>query len=267
MMPFDPLPQQGPMARNVGDLALFADAMLDSPPDDWTGRQLTPAKPARIAVSPDLGITHVSDDIQHAMADVAAGLSGLGCEVRESAPALDGVHDTFDALRALHYAVTLEDELRQHPGVMKPEVEWNIQSGLDLDHATLRIALRTQGDIVTSAARFMDDHDLLICPATGMTCVPAEARYPGHDAGIPIPEYYRWLAIVYATTLTTLPVVTIPVALGDHGMPIAVQLVGRPGSESDLLRHALWVEQQIEWDCTPIDPDPMDPAAAAPAHG
>ncbi len=254
MLPFDPLPQQGPMARNVMDLALFANAMLDTPPADWQGPGLTPEKPARIAYSADLGITHISDDIQNGLMDLVAGLSRHACKLTEAAPKLDGVHETFDVLRALHYGVSLEEEFSRYPGVMKPEVEWNIQKGLDLDPAILRLALRNQGTLVNNAAKFMENYDLLICPATSTTCVPLGARYPGHAAGIPIPEYYRWLAIAYATTVTTLPIVTLPVAQADNGMPVAMQLIGRPGDETNLLRHALWLEQEIHWDSTPIDP-------------
>ena len=254
MLPFDPLPQQGPMARDIGDLALFAEAMFDTPPPDWAGPSPAPVRPARVAYSVDLGITQISDDIQHVVTDLADGLSRLGCNVKEAMPEFDGIHDTFDALRALHYAVSLEAEMRRHPGVMKPEVEWNVQSGLDLDQAVLRDALRNQGAIVNHAARFMADFDLLICPATSVTSVPAEARYPGHEGGIPIPDYYRWLAIAYATTVTTLPVITLPVASGDEGMPIAVQLVGKPGGDAMLIQQALWIREQIDWDSMPIDP-------------
>lgn len=264
-LPFDPLPQQGPMARDVADLALFAHAMFDAPPPDWPGPDPTPLRPDRIAISDDLGITHVSDDIRGVVSDLGDGLAALGCGVEHACPTLSGAHECFDVLRALHYAVSLESELAAHPGVMKPEVEWNIRNGLDLDPARLRAALRNQGAIVASAARFMDRFDLLVCPATSVTAVAAEARYPGHEAGVPIPEYYRWLAIAYATTLTALPIVTLPVAMDEEGMPVAVQLVGRPGSDGRLLQHALWLAAEIAWDSSPIDPraDPTGDGATA----
>lgn len=254
LLPFDPLGQNGPMARDIDDLALFAGVLFDESPGEFALQDDTSVRPDRIAVSHDLGITQVSDEILSALDGFADTLSRAGCRIARAHPPLDHVHESFDALRAHAYAVSFEETLAGHPDVMKPEVEWNIRSGMDLDTERLRQAQRQQGGIVEAAARFMQDHDLLICPATSLLSVPAETRYPGHDAGIPIPEYYRWLAIAYATTMTALPVVTIPVALAEDGMPVAVQLVGRPAGEARLIQNARWIQRLLSWDPRPVDP-------------
>ncbi len=254
LLPFDPLGQNGPMARDIDDLALFAGVLFDESPGEFFLQDDTAVMPGRISVSHDLGITRVSDEILTALEEFTCTLSREGCRITEAHPPLDNVHEAFDTLRAHVYAVSFEGLLAAHPEAMKPEVAWNIRNGIDLDTERLRQAQRQQGRIVSAAERFMQDYDLLICPATSLLAAPAETRYPGYDTGVPIPEYYRWLAIAYATTMTALPVVTIPVALGERGMPVAVQLVGRPAGEVRLIQHARWIHRRLSWDASAIDP-------------
>ena len=254
LLPFDPLGQNGPMARSIGDLALFAMAMFDEPPDELPVSDGKALKPERIAVSNDLGITRIDERIEAVLDGLCGTLSRAGCRIAKARPPLDGVHETFDALRAHAYAISHESTLAEHPGIMKPENEWNIRSGMNLDPDRLRRAQRRQGGIVEAAERFMQDYDILICPATSLPSLPAHTRYPGFESGTPIPEYYRWLAVAYATTATALPIATLPVAYGEDGIPVAVQLVGHPREEARLLRHALWIERHLGWDAFPVDP-------------
>ena len=181
-------------------------------------------------------------------------LQKSGVSINQQSPDLSAVHDAFDILRAQAYAVSLEQALADHPGVMKPEVVWNIESGLALTSETIRQGIRKQGQIINLAATFMQDYDLIICPATSVLSVSAELRYPGSDGRVPIPEYYRWLAIAYATTMTTLPVITLPCGYGKDGMPVGVQLVGKPGGEKRLFQHAIAIQQITGWSAMPVDP-------------
>ena len=184
-------------------------------------------------------------------------LAGENWNMVEGHPDLCGAHDCFDVLRAQSFAVNLEQTLADHPAVMKPEVVWNIQAGLALNSEKIRQAIRTQGRIINGAAKYMREIDLLICPAVSVISVPAELRYPDSDGNTAIPaihEYYRWLAIAYATTLTALPIITLPCGLADCGMPFGIQLIGKPGGEYQLFQHARLLEQITNWSCKPVDP-------------
>lgn len=253
-LPFDVLAATGPMARSIADLGLFADAMMHEPPGSMQTAARSPAAPGRVAISADLGVTEVECAIAAMTEQVATALARENVSIEHIHPDLSGAHTAFDVLRAHDYAIGLEQTLAEHPGVMKPEVEWNIRQGLALDTAQLRVATRLQGQVINRAARFMEDYDLLICPATSVVSVDAELRYPGFGDGIGYHDYYRWLAIAYAITVTTLPVVTLPWTTLTDGMPGALQLIGKPGGENRLLQHAAWLEQLSGWDCAPVNP-------------
>ncbi len=254
LLPFDPLAQNGPMARDIGDLALFAIALFDEPTQEFVNSVNSMVKPQRVAISHDLGVTRVNGEILTVLDDLIHTLANAGCHIVADQPQLENVHETFDTLRAHTYAVSLEGLLAEHSDTLKPEIVWNVSRGMELSMEQLRQAQRQQGHLVEQAERFMQDYDLLLCPAANTLSVPADSRYPGFDAGIPVSEYYRWLAIAYTTTLTALPVITLPVADSEQGMPVAMQLVGQPGADARLLQHARWIEQHTSWKCAPIEP-------------
>ena len=253
-LPWDILSAEGPMARNIEDLGLFADTMFNNSAESMLQAARHPIAPQRIAVSRDLGVATVNDQVADNFQKLVDRLAGENWNVVESHLDLCGAHECFDVLRAQSYAINLEQTLVDHPDVMKPEVVWNIRAGLALNAEKIRRAIRTQGRIINHSANYMRDVDLLICPATSVASVAAELRYPGSDGETPIPEYYRWLAIAYATTLTALPIITLPCGLTDTGLPAGIQLIGKPGGEYQLFQHARMIEQLTGWDGEPVDP-------------
>ena len=253
-LPYSVLGAEGPMARNIADLGLFADAMYAHSDASLSAAATTPVTPGHVAFSSGLGITSVDDDVAEVFAAFIDSLRRVGIEAVNAAPNLSGVHKAFDVLRAHEYAISLEQILNNFPAVMKPEVQWNIEQGVALGADDIRQAKRTQGRIINDATRFMEDFDLLICPATSVSSVKAELRYPGSDGDVAIPEYYRWLGIAYATTMTSLPIITLPCGVTKGGMPVGVQLVGKLWGEEKLLQHARAIEAMVDWDSSPIDP-------------
>lgn len=257
-LPFQVLGEEGPMARSVADLALFADVMrcdescaMQTALHSVDGLQI---KNARVAFSRDLGITDVNSEIDAAFHTLLQRLEGECASCEEAHPDLEGVHESFDVLRAEIFAVGLEQAISEHASLIKPEVIWNVEQGLALSSSQIRQALRTQGQIVNRSAAFMQSHDVLICPATSIGHADAEVRYPGEPDGVPIAHYYRWLAIAYATTMTTLPIITLPAGKLGNGMPFGIQLVGKPYGEAALFQIAVQLESMLGLNTDPVDP-------------
>ncbi len=253
-LPFDVLGAEGPMARDIQDLGLFADVMRSHSNVSLQAAAEQGTKPIRVAVSTDLGIASISDEVLAVFNLFIGKLASDGIALEQNHPDLTDVHDSFDVLRAQCYAVGLEAMRHDHPGIMKPEVEWNIEQGISLTSEQIRRALRSQGQLVHRAVNFMRDYDLLICPATSVASVPVDLRYPGSDTGVPVADYYRWLAIAYATTMTSLPIITLPCGQLDNGIPVGIQLVGKPGDEANLFRYARAIEELVGRSALPIDP-------------
>jgi len=256
--PFEVYSQKGPMARNVADLALFADAMagcsslagLGKPhqPTEFRDAVARPRRPLRIAFSIDLGITDTAPDVVSVCSEALAQLEHETTAIEIAQPDLSRAHDAFDVSRALGYALSYGSDLERIRALIKPENVWNIEKGLGLNRDEILAAMAAQGEVFHNASRFMQDYDLLICPAAIVAPYPVEERYPGFADGLAYSEYYRWLAIVYAITTTTLPVITLPCGKTESGLPVGLQLIGKAHGESDLFACASYLEQVFDWD-------------------
>src|ERR1700712_70657 len=123
---------QGPMARNVEDLALMLDAMSGEHPGDPLSLPLLPTsflsaarsgnKPKRIAYSPDLGITPVDPEVAAITRKAAQRFAEAGVIVEEAHPDLREAHECFHVLRAFDFALTKAALLRGKRDMLKPEV-------------------------------------------------------------------------------------------------------------------------------------------------
>lgn len=259
-LPFQTLAVDGPMARGVVDLALFAEAMANGPrwaPGADPGFQaaaVAPDQPARIAYSADLGLADVDPEVRALCQSAVEALDRDGSAVEEIHPDLAEAHDAFWTLRGVGSALSFGSDLVRIRDVVKPELTLDIERGLALDGAQIRDALAKQGRIVAEGARFMADYDLLICPAAAVKPYPVEERYPGFSDGVPFERYLRWLELAYAITTTALPVITVPCGTTADGLPVGLQLIGKPYGEKRLFALARHVEQVLGWDQTPVDP-------------
>ena len=258
LAPFDVYSQSGPMARDLGDLALFADALAG--PSQQTGISKThrigqfaeaaarPRKPTRVAFSEDLGVTQTSSEVSRVCQRALALLAQDNIAIDNAHPDLSMMDAAFDVPRALDYAQSYGANLDETRDIFKPEVVWNIERGLRLEADEIRRSLDAQGQVFVNASNFMQDFDLLICPAATIPAYPVEERYPGYADGLAYSEYYRWLDICCAITATTLPVITLPCGKTEAGLPVGLQLIGKPHGDLDLFACASYLEPLFGWD-------------------
>jgi amidase len=256
---------EGPMARNVEDVALMLDAMTGEHPADPTslprdGTSYLAAtrsgwKPKRVAISRDLGMTPVEPVVASAVLTAARRLEAEGVIVEETHPDLSEAHDCFQTLRALGFATGLGSLLETHRDQLKPEVIWNIEKGLSLTVAEIARAERQRAAMFHRMLAFFKDYDLLLCPATIAPPFPIEQRYLEQCNGVRFDNYIEWLAIAYAITLLACPAISIPMGFTGDGLPLGLQIVAPPRAEARLLAGAKFAEDVIGLGkITPIDP-------------
>jgi amidase len=258
---------QGPMARNVEDLALLLDAMSGEHPADPLSLPALPvsfrsaarsgSKPKRVAYSRDLGITPVDPEVAAITERAAQRFAEAGAIVEEAHPDLGEAHECFHVLRAFDFAISKAALLRDKRDLLKPEVIWNIEQGLKL---TVDDLIRAEAQRVAMTARtleFFKTYDLLLTPATIVAPFPLENRYVAECAGKKFDNYVEWLGIVYAITLVCCPALSLPCGFTATGLPVGLQIVAPPRGEARLLAGAKMLEDILGLrGTTPIDPRP-----------
>jgi amidase len=253
--PFDRLSVEGPMARTVADLALMLDAMAGqhasdplsypAPVESYAAAAERRAVPKRIAFSADLGISPVDREVRAITAAAAARFAELGAELTEDCPDFSEAPQTFHVLRAAGYVTSLEPLYRSNRASLKEDIVWNIEAGLALTPERIGEAERARGRIFQSMHAFFERHDLLLCPTACTPPYDVNQRFVTEVAGCKFESYIDWLRLVSAITLTSCPAMSLPCGFTAAGLPVGLQLVGRPRGEAVLLSAAAALEDAL----------------------
>ena len=255
---------EGPMARNVEDLALLFDAMVGEEPGDpislphdgtsYRGAACSGWKPKRVAISRDLGIPPVDREVGDIVMAAARRFAEAGVIVEEAHPDLHETRECAQTLRALSYS-NMKPLLDNHRDLLKPEVIWNIEKGLKLTGDEIARAEAQRGAMFTRMRQFFETYDLLVCPTTIVPPFPIEQRYVAECEGVKFDSYVDWLMIVHAITLCACPAISIPCGFTASGMPVGMQIVAPGRGEARLLAGAKLMEDILGLGAiTPIDP-------------
>ncbi len=255
---------EGPMARNVEDMALMFDAMLGEDSRDMLSkprpqRPFVEAarsgwKPKRVAYSRDLGITPVDPQVAEITRKAALRFAEAGVLVEEAHPDFSESHECFHVLRARDFALKLSHHLDAHRDKLKPDVVWNIEEGLKLTPRQIVRAEHQRAEIARRLDAFLRDYDLLLCPATIVPPFPVAQRYVEECDGHRFSNYIEWLAIVYAITLAGASALSMPCGFTREKLPVGLQIVAPAHGEAKLLAGAKLMEDILGLDLKPIDP-------------
>lgn len=256
---------EGPMARNVEDLALLFDAMVGEEPVDpialpSDGTSYLAASrsgwiPKRVAVSRDLGISPVDPQVADIVVAAARKLEQAGIIVEEAHPDFSDAMNCMQTLRALGYATGMAGLLASHRDQLKPEVIWNIEKGLKLTGADIAKAEAQRGTMFRRMRELFETYDLLLCPTTIVPPFPVEKRYVEECNGVKFTSYVDWLLIVSAITLVACPAISIPAGFTRDKLPVGLQIVAPCRGESKLLAGAKFIEDVLGLGrITPINP-------------
>lgn len=260
--PWDTLQVTGPIARTAADAALMLDAVAG--PSDLApisqptaGRGFASAVAAgvqpglRLAYCADLIGIGVDPEVERVCRAAAFGLSQLGIAVEEVALDLSAGRNAFLALRGLWFAVQMHSRM-EHLGEFGPNVAGNIRAGLETTVAELAAAEQVRARLREQMLGLLSRFDHLLTPAMAVPPFPVEQNYPETVAGRKMETYVDWIAPTFVLSLTGLPVGAVPCGLDPEGLPVGLQIVGRPFGEESVLALAGTIQ-----DACPIGLPPM----------
>ena len=256
---------QGPMARNVADLALMLDAMtgenagdpmsLPKPEQSYVSVVNSDAKPKKVAFSRDLGMTAVDPEVAELCEKAAYEFEKAGVIVEEATPDFTDTHEIFHVLRALSFATNMSGHLENHRDKLKPDVIWNTEVGLALTAEEIVKAQLARGKLYARVTAFFQEYDLLLSPATIVSPFPVEQRFVEECDGHKFNNYVEWLGIAYALTIVCAPAMSLPAGFTKENLPVGLQLAGPSRGEAAVFAGARVLEPLLSSSYqTPIDP-------------
>ena len=244
---------EGPMGRTVEDVARLLD--VQAGPDPRVPLALAPhasfahglwsaeGSRARIGWLGDLGghlamepgIIGVCEQALHR-------LQGIGCAVEPLAlgfPA-DVVWQAWLVWRrwlvAARIAPFLANPLNR--ASIKPEALWEHDQAAGLTGAQALQASAQRSAFYQHMLTLFERFDALALPSAQVWPFDAELRWPTHIAGREMDTYHRWMEVVIYATFAGLPCISVPAGFGVAGLPMGLQLIGKPQGEAALLRLA-----------------------------
>ena len=255
---FEQLGTEGPMGRNVPDLAMLlsiqsgydkrAPLSLNESPEKFATSLRRDFKGVKVGWMKDFGgylpfESGVLDLCQSSL----KYFDQIGCQVEEVIPKFDfnKLWDCWLKLRAFLISGKLNifysnPEMRSK---LKPEAIWEIEQGQSLKPTQVYAASEVRTAWAMEMNRLFETYDYLILPTAQIFPFDAQEHWPKSVGGKAMDTYHRWMEVIIGPTLAGLPAISLPAGFNSEGLPMGIQLIGKPGADFDVLQLAnAWQE-------------------------
>lgn len=241
----------GPIARTTDDLALFLRAAsgptLESPLGQPVAHpsfcQNLPAD-LRLAYCPDVAQIGIQEDILAVCQRATDMLAHTVGAVDTLNLDLSAGRKAFSTLRGQHLLAMHLHRL-ERIGSLGANLASNLQRGLRTSARELAEAERTRSMIWRQFRNFFQRYAYLLTPCMAVSPFPVEHDYPKTVAGARMETYYDWFAPTSVLSLTGLPICCVPCGLDAAGLPVGLQVVGRPRDEAGVLAISRVLERSL----------------------
>ncbi|MBN1685691.1 MAG: hypothetical protein JW852_03505 [Spirochaetales bacterium] len=247
---------QGPMARSVGDVALMLSAIagpdqrvplsIDEPGSVFLRSLERDFRGTRIAWSRDLGAFPVDPRVTSVIEAHKGVFKDLGCRVVDGEPDLTDADEIFKVWRAWHVEMSMGTLLDTHRDQIKDTVIWNAEMGRKLTGPEIGRAEIKRSRLYERLMAFMEEHEFLVLPATQVPPFDVTQQYVTEINGIKMESYIDWMKSCYYISVTCLPAISVPCGFTPDGLPVGVQIVGRPRDELGVLQLARAFEKETQ---------------------
>jgi len=243
------LDHTGPMARTVEDCAYLLRAMAGhdaadpassrAPVDDYLAPLRRDIRGIRIGVPRAYFFEGIDPEVERAFEEALETLRRLGAEVRDvQIPSLHATHSFLLILMAEAFAYH-ERDIREHPELYGDVARERILTGALVSATEYVQAQRIRAQMCRETAEVLGSVDVLATPTTVKPATPfTQAQNP--DFGFPrsnMPPF----------NLTGLPTLALPCGFSSTGLPLSLQLAGRPFEEGTVLRVGHAYEHATPW--------------------
>jgi amidase len=247
---------QGPIARTVRDAAALLDVMAGYETGDpyWAP---PPERPFADEVGAEVGKLRVAfttaagtggvaePDVAAAVQEAVQLLESLGHTVEESAP------DWEDPSVTANFIQVLQAGFAHHVGVdtslFEPANRMAMEQGAEVNSLDYVRAVAGLHAFTRRVVAFWNDYDILVTPTVPMPPPPVGWIFEEDD---PWSQFARAGLVVPFTApvnITGQPAVSVPLHWSEAGLPIGVQLIGRPADEATLIRLSAQLEDARPW--------------------
>ncbi|HKZ78406.1 MAG TPA: amidase [Pyrinomonadaceae bacterium] len=237
----------GPMGRCIEDLQLLFRVLTGSDSSGGSGDNRKRIQGWRVAWYAEDGVAPVTEETRQAVAAAAGALVEAGLIVEERLPpAIGRGHELWLKIFSRASVVQLREVYAGHETEAGSFVRWRLETADDglvpgLDEYIS--AWMERDRLRMSLLNWMRDVPLLVAPVGATPAVPHDV----HKVTVGGQTINEFRAFSYSQAFNTfdLPAVCVPASKTAEGLPIGVQIVGRPFAEEFVLAAAGIVEKAL----------------------
>jgi amidase len=255
----------GPIARTVEDAALLLDGMMArrngriehrfavvAPEDDtaFLGHAVRGEGRYQLGV-----MTTSAWDLDYEIALDPDAVAALDRAVEEFVALGHGIEQTAlrpDAGYAPAFTTLWKAGAARIPAdgealdLLEPLTRWLVEQGRAIGARELGAALAALAAYERSFIRQLSSFDAVLTPAVAMTPRPI-GWYDTEDGERNFAQQVQYTPYTSMVNVSGLPAITLPVLQTSDGLPMGVQLIGRPGGEAVLLALGAQLQRRLRW--------------------
>ena len=249
---------EGPMGRSVRDVAMLLSVQAGRDPraplsiaqdgsafaapldSDPRGQRIGWLGDLNGHLPMEAGVLNVCEQALQRCAD-------MGCAVEPTALGMDPavVWDCWLVWRQALVGPTIAPHLvnARNRAHIKPEALWEQDRSQQLTGVQLNRASAQRTRFYRQMLALFERFDVLALPVAQVWPFDVEQRWPTEIAGRTSDTYHRWMEGGIYPTRARLPAISVPAGFNAQGLPMGLQLIGKPQGEFALLRLAHAYEQ------------------------
>ena len=260
VLAWDSYSVEGPMARTIADTALLLSVMAG--PADPRSPMSYPAdtkpllaavkrpsvKGSHVAWTPDLGgLVTVDPEIRAACEDASRVFRKLGARIERASPDMHDVPEIVALTRGFLMVARHAEKIDRWRDQLQAGLVENTTQGLGMSSRDV-----ARGELLRTALwhrvhAFFESHDLWLTPTTAVPAFPIELPHAMEIGGKAAGKTLQRSYLTYACSVLGLPAISVPCGFTRAGLPIGLQIVGRPRDEATVLRAAAAFEMAQPW--------------------
>ena len=245
----------GPLARTVEDCAIVLQAIAGHDPADRLTRQETPPD-YRSALTGDIsglriGILRevlyaeaVEPEVGKAVLDAANALGRMGASVEEISIPIAAHTGAINGGIRVEAPTTYRDLLRERPRDIGHDNRIGYLTNAVMPATYYYKAIRLRTLLRHDVLQAMEQFDLFLTPTMGVPAQPLEPDPP--ITGKENVGRTPWL-FTNVPSLANLPALSVPCGFSQDGLPLSLQIAGRPFEEATVLNAGHAYQQATDW--------------------
>ena len=248
---------EGPMARTVQDLARLLTTQAGPDPRiplslahklDFSAVDGLDCRTIKIGWLNDLsGYLAFDSGISGVCEQALKRFEGLGCSVMPTplGYAPEKVWQAWLVWRRALTGARIAPHLLnlQNRAQIKPEALWEHDQFTQLTGAELVAASVQRTAFYQHLLSLFERFDYLALPSAQVWPFDVAMRWPQHINGVQMDTYHRWMEVTIYATFAGLPAVSIPAGFDARGLPMGLQIIGKPQADLAVLRLAAAYER------------------------